>query len=89
MTERNTTQRNKDRWRIRATKPNCHICGETIDYQLKWPDPMCFVVDHVIPLHKGGADTMANKRAAHNTCNSKKRARLVAPIIRRSKSLNR
>ena len=89
MTERNTTQRNKDRWRIRATKAACHICGETIDYELKWPDPMCFVVDHVIPLHKGGADTMANKAAAHNTCNSKKRARLVAPIIRRSKSLNR
>jgi len=84
---RNTNQRDRDRARIRATKANCHICGEPIDYTLKWPDPMCFVVDHVIPLIKGGLDHISNKRAAHNLCNSKKRARLVAPIVRRSGSL--
>lgn len=86
-TPRNTTQRDKDRARIKATRANCHICGVAIDYTLKWPDPMCFVVDHKIPLHKGGTDSMGNKAAAHNTCNSKKRARLVAPVVRRSQSL--
>jgi 5-methylcytosine-specific restriction endonuclease McrA len=88
MTKRNTTQRDRDRARIRATKANCHICGEPIDYTLPWPDPMCFVVDHIKSLHKGGADHIHNKAAAHNKCNSKKRARDFAPIIRRSGALD-
>ena len=84
---RNTNQRDRDRARIRATKANCHICGEPIDYTLRTPDPMSFEVDHVIPLAKGGADNITNKAAAHRQCNSKKRARLIAPIVRRSGSL--
>ena len=88
-TGRSSAQRNKDRATIRKTLANCHICGHAIDYTLQWPDKMCFVVDHVVPLTKGGADNIENKRAAHATCNSKKRARLVAPIIRRSGALNR
>lgn len=84
---RNTTQRDKDRARIRKTKANCGICGNPIDYTLSWPDPMCFVVDHIKPLKRGGADHISNKQAAHNQCNSKKRARDFAPIVRRSGSL--
>lgn len=87
-TGRNSSQRDNDRARIRATKAACHICGEPIDYTLKWPDPMCFVADHVIPLVKGGRDHISNKAAAHAKCNSKKRARLIAPIVRRSGSLS-
>lgn len=84
---RNTTQRDKDRARIAKTRPNCHICGEQIDYRLKWPDPRCYVVDHLVPLTRGGADHISNKAAAHADCNSKKRAREYAPIIRRSGAL--
>lgn len=84
---RNTTQRDNHRARIKATHADCHICGKPIDYTLPWTDTGAFVVDHVIPLDKGGPDTLANKAAAHRECNSKKRARLVAPIIRRSGSL--
>jgi hypothetical protein len=86
-TPRNTTQRDRDRARIAKTKANCGICGDPIDYTLKWPDPMCFVVDHVKAVTKGGADRITNKQAAHNTCNSTKRARDFAPIVRRSGSL--
>lgn len=85
---RNTTQRDKDRARIRKTRANCAICGEAIDYTLKWPDPMCFVVDHIKPLAKGGRDDITNKQASHATCNSTKRARDYAPIVRRSGSLD-
>ena len=87
--KRDSTQRYKDRATISRGKPNCHICGAAINYTLKWPDKMCFVVDHVIPLHKGGADKLDNKKAAHAGCNSTKRARMVAPIVRRSPGLNR
>jgi len=87
--KRNSARRDQDRARIRAAKPNCHICGQAIDWDADWLDPMSFVVDHVIPLAKNGPDTLANKAAAHRSCNSKKRARIVAPIVRRSGSLDR
>lgn len=88
MTKRDDAARKRDRARIAATKAACHICGQAVDYTLPHTDPMSFVVDHIIPLAKGGADTMKNKAAAHRECNSKKRARLVAPIVRRSGSLD-
>lgn len=84
---RNTAQRDRDRARIKATGANCSICGASIDYSLPHTDPMSFVVDHVRPLAKNGADNLANKAAAHAICNNKKRARIVAPIVKRSGSL--
>lgn len=86
---RNTAQRDRDRATIKRRRGNCMICGEPINYLLRWPDPMCFVVDHIIPLVKGGRDDLTNKQAAHATCNSSKRARDYAPIIRRSGALAR
>jgi 5-methylcytosine-specific restriction endonuclease McrA len=82
-----TAQRDRDRARIARSKPACHICGDPIDYDLDWLHPMAYVVDHVTPLAKGGLDTLENKAAAHRGCNSKKAARLVPPIVRRSRSL--
>ena len=85
---RNTTQRDRLRRTIARSKPACHICGEPIDYTLPHLDPGAFVIDHVMPLDKGGSDTLGNVKAAHRSCNSKKRARIVAPIVRRSRSLD-
>lgn len=87
MGNRDRAQAQRDRDRIRRTQPDCHICGRPIDYTLRTPDPYSFEVDHVIPLSKGGRDDITNKAAAHRTCNSTKRARLTAPIVRRSGSL--
>jgi 5-methylcytosine-specific restriction endonuclease McrA len=86
-TKRNIRQQQRDRDRIKQGRPNCHICGQAINYEADWLDPQSFVVDHVIPLAKNGPDTLENKRAAHRSCNSSKRARLVAPIVRRSGAL--
>ena len=85
--KRNSALRNKHRARIARDKPACHICGKDIDYTLRSPDPWSYVLDHVKPLALGGSDTIENKKAAHRECNSKKRARLVAPIVRRSGTL--
>lgn len=81
---RSDALRKRHRAQIAKSRPACHICGKAIDFTLKYPDPMCFVVDHLVPIAKGGADTIDNKKAAHHACNSKKRARDYAPIIRRS-----
>ena len=87
MGTRNSAQRERMRRQIARSKPACHICGQPIDYTLPHLDPKSFVIDHVVPLAKGGTDTIDNVKAAHRDCNSAKRARLVAPIVRRSRSL--
>ena len=88
MTKRNSSTRDRHRAQIARGKPACHICGEAIDYTLPYLHPREFVVDHVVPLVKGGADDLSNKKAAHRDCNSKKRARDFAPIVRRSGTLD-
>ena len=85
--KRNTTRRDRLRARIARGRPNCHICGEPINYDAPRDDPRSFALDHVIPLARGGADDHTNVAASHRACNSKKRARIVAPIVRRSGSL--
>ena len=90
MATRDTTTRDRHRAIIRRGEPPCYLCGEPIDYALKWPDPMCFTVDHVIPIDNGGPDTLENKRAAHWTHNRAKGKRTDGgPTIRRSGALAR
>jgi len=86
--QRSASRAKRFRSIISKTKAACHICGLPIDYTLPYTDPKSFVVDHVTPLHKGGSDTIDNAAAAHRDCNSTKRARLIAPIVRRSGSLD-
>lgn len=78
-TPRNTATRDQHRAAIKRTKPPCGICEGDIDYTLKWPDPGCFVVDHIIPLdtaktpeERAALDVLPNKQAAHNKCNRDK-----------------
>lgn len=78
-TPRNTATRDRDRAAIKRTKPACGICEGDIDYDLKWPDLGCFVVDHIIPLGSNPTperiaelDVLTNKQAAHNKCNRDK-----------------
>lgn len=54
----------------------CHICLETIDFSIKFPDSRSRSVDHVIPRSIGGANEMSNYRLACLGCNSAKGNRL-------------
>lgn len=79
MMGRNTTVRDRHRRAIARTKPPCGICGHEIDYALRYPDLMSYVVDHVVPLGPdptperiAALDVLSNKQAAHNTCNRAK-----------------
>ena len=76
---RNTATRDRHRRAIARGKPPCALCEQPIDYTLKWPDLMCFVVDHIIPLGPrptperiAELDVLSNKQAAHHTCNRDK-----------------
>lgn len=50
----------------------CHICGFTIDLDVKAPDPMSASVDHIVAYSNGGDDSVNNLRAAHLGCNQKR-----------------
>lgn len=67
--QRSTATRDKHRAYIARGRPPCGICGNEIDYSLPHLDPWEYVVDHIVPLNKGGADTLENKQAAHRKCN--------------------
>jgi len=50
----------------------CRICGTDIDLTLKRTSKMGLTVDHIIPLSKGGEDTLENMQPAHWVCNVRK-----------------
>ena len=76
---RSTATRDRHRKAIAHGRPPCHICHGEIDYTLPHLDPGEFVVDHIVPLARGGPDTLENKAAAHRACNRAKSDK-VAPL---------
>lgn len=56
----------------------CQLCGERIDADLIWPDPMSKTIDHVVPLAMGGTHEPANVQLAHALCNCIKGDRITA-----------
>lgn len=81
MSHRNTAQRDRDRRAIARTKPPCGICTDPIDYALPYLHPLSFVVDHVVPVDKGGLDDLTNKQAAHRSCNRTKSNKLAEDLV--------
>lgn len=73
---RSTTIRDRHRKVIRNAGAPCGICLEPIDYTLPHLDPGAFVVDHILPLNKGGLDVIDNKQPAHRACNRTKSDKL-------------
>lgn len=53
----------------------CYLCGL----------PGANSADHVIPHALGGSDSMANLKAAHMTCNARKRAHIGSITPRESR----
>lgn len=77
---RNTTTRDRHRRTIARTKPDCGICGNPIDYTAPHLDPGEYVVDHIVPLNRGGDDILDNKQAAHRACNRAKSDKVPVPV---------
>ena len=60
---------------------NCNICGLEIDFSVprqvgKKGWQMSLHIDHLIPIAKGGEDTLENVRPTHGLCNLRKCANL-------------
>lgn len=55
----------------------CGICKESVDLNIKHPNPLSPSVDHIKPLIKGGRDIVENLQIAHLGCNLRKGATYV------------
>jgi 5-methylcytosine-specific restriction endonuclease McrA len=58
---------------------DCYLCGGEIDFMSPrkcgvkgWENGLH--IDHLVPVSKGGSDTLENVRPAHGLCNLKKYA---------------
>lgn len=56
----------------------CGICGESVDADAAYPDPLSKSIDHIVPLSRGGAHSPENCQLAHLRCNVSKGAKLAA-----------
>jgi len=72
---------------VRAGAP-CALCGKPIDLTLKYPDPMSFVVDHVIPTSRGGGDDYEGLRPSHAHCNRQRSDMPDGTVARNSGALD-
>jgi 5-methylcytosine-specific restriction endonuclease McrA len=52
----------------------CRICGRTVDFGKKAPDPSAATIDHVVALARGGEHSYRNTQLAHLRCNTSKGA---------------
>ncbi len=60
----------------------CIVCDESIDRDLKNPDPMSVTLDHIIPLsNRDGTHTWMNVGPSHLQCNTEKDSDVVDDII--------
>ena len=67
----------KNKRRVYATQNTCGICGQPVDFSLKWPHPLSPTIDHIIPVIKGGHPSdIANLQLAHFACNRQKSDKL-------------
>lgn len=81
MTGRNTAIRDRHRKHLARGKPpcaytNCLYPDVPIDYDADHLDPLAYVVDHIVPLIRGGTDTLDNKQPMHRACNRDKSDKL-------------
>lgn len=73
---------------ILKTQNTCGICGKPVNKKLKPPDPLSPVIDHIIPISKGGHPSdMANLQLAHWTCNRQKSDKMFTDNKKENKVL--
>jgi 5-methylcytosine-specific restriction endonuclease McrA len=59
----------------------CHICNKLVDMSLPRTDKQGATIDHVIPISRGGTDSLDNLKLAHWSCNMKKSNKFMEELV--------
>lgn len=82
-THRRAFDRNKKI--IFATQTICGICGQPVDFGMKYPHPLSPCIDHIIPVARGGHPSdIDNLQLAHWKCNRDKSDKLPGDMIEKA-----
>lgn len=77
-----------NRKKLLKTETVCGICHRPVDKSLKYPDPMSPVIDHIIPVAKGGhPSSIDNLQLAHWCCNRQKSDKLFVEKQRKDNTI--
>lgn len=60
----------------------CQLCHKPVKRELIWPHKQCASLDHILPLSRGGTNTVANLQLAHYSCNSRRGDKLLTETPR-------
>jgi 5-methylcytosine-specific restriction endonuclease McrA len=63
---------------LRSLGSVCAICGDIVDLNRHYPDPLAPSVDHIVPIRLGGTHDGNNLQMAHLRCNQAKHLRRLA-----------
>jgi hypothetical protein len=61
----------------------CQLCGTATRHDVEYPHPMYAVVDHVVPLARGGIHAPSNWQTAHTFCNGMKSDLMLSEFHRK------
>lgn len=68
--KRMTYERTRKKIIAAANGELCYLCGQPLDTSIKFGHPDAVVIDHVIPISKGGSVLDSdNMRPVHDRCN--------------------
>lgn len=59
----------KIRWLIERDGGFCRLCGLPIDIRKHGNRPDAVSIDHILPVSRGGTNTLDNLQLAHLACN--------------------
>lgn len=59
----------------------CYLCGELLFLDVPHPERSFASIDHVVPISRGGADTLDNVRIACLSCNLRKNDKTVEEYL--------
>ena len=77
-------QFDKNKKKIYATQSVCGICGQPVDFGLKYPHPLSPCIDHIVPIAKGGHPSdIDNLQLAHWCCNREKSDKLFFANVKK------